>query len=202
MYLDQMLVSCYFQGENCSIADFMFVYDFTFGICNRFNSGKDLFGNESAIRTSGQAGSKNGLQLELYAGSAQLQDKFAMVRGFRVLVFNRTNVYPILEDSGIDVATGQCTNIGVRRTFTNHLPYPFSNCLPSDTTQINWSQNDVLQFMYNNFVQGQYYTTASAWAYAGDWTWNWTVTYSQSMCVKQCFQKFLFRTCGTNLIIF
>jgi hypothetical protein len=195
-YLDQMLLSCTFQGKNCSFDDFMFHYDYVYGLCWRFNMGRDVYGNITSIKTSGQAGFANGLQLELYAGLAQMQEKFVMKRGFRVLVFNRTNVYPIPGDIGIDVSTGQETSIGITRTFTNHLPAPFSNCLQSDITQIDWNQNDALKFMYDNFVTGQYYWTANAWEYAGDWTWNWTVSYSQSICVKLCFQKYLFQKCG------
>jgi hypothetical protein len=192
-----MLVSCLFaETENCSINDFMFTYDFSYGMCFRFNSGRDLFGNTTRIRTSGQVGWRYGLQLELYAGNDEIQERFAMVRGFRIFVFNRSNVYPIPDDIGIDVATGQCTNIGIKRTFYKHLPYPYSDCLSQDITQVNWSENEVLQFMYDNFVHGQYYNTANAWFYAGNWTWNWTVSYSQSMCVKLCFQKYLFQTCG------
>jgi hypothetical protein len=194
--IDQMLLSCRYQNDNCSIDDFTYQYDFYYGLCNRFNMGRGLKGNSSPILTTSQVGWKYGLQLELYAGNAKLQEKFAMIRGFRVLIFNRSNVYPIGQDTGIDVATGQATNIGIRRTFTNRLPAPYSNCLPTDITQIDWSQNSVLQFMHDNFVVGQYYTSTGFWLYAGDWRWNWTVSYSQSICVKLCFQQYLFATCG------
>jgi hypothetical protein len=195
--INQMLVSCTFaQTENCSAVDFMFTYDFTYGMCFRFNSGKNLFGNDTGIRTIGQAGWKNGLQLELYAGKAQLQERFVKMRGFRIFVFNRTNVYPVPEDNGIDAATGLATNIGIRRTFTNHLPVPYSNCLTTDITKIDWSRNEALQFMFNHFVDGQYYNTEAGMSMAGVWIWNWTVSYSQSICVKLCFQKYLFQACG------
>jgi hypothetical protein len=158
--------------------------------------GRNLHGNETIIKKSGQVGLANGLQLELYAGFARIQEKFVMKRGFRVLVFNRTNVYPIPGDIGIDVSTGQETSIGITRTFTNHLPAPFSDCLPSDINKIDWNQNEALKFMYENFVTGQYYWNANSWNYAGNWTWNWTVSYSQSICVKLCHQKYLLRKCG------
>jgi hypothetical protein len=195
-YLDQMLLSCAFQNEPCSIDDFMSHYDFIYGMCWRFNSGMNLKGKHVPIRTSGQVGLKHGLQMELYAGHAELQEKFSMIRGFKVFVFNKTNVYPIAADIGIDVSTGQATNIGIVRSFTNHLPAPFTNCLPTDIKRIDWGQNEILQFMYDNFVSGQFYTNYGFWRYAGNWTWNWTVEYSQSICVKLCFQKHLFPACG------
>jgi hypothetical protein len=174
----------------------MYHYDFYYGLCWRFNSGKALKGNDSRIRTSGQVGWKHGLQLELYTGNAHLQEKFAMARGFRVFVFNKSNQFPVGLDIGVDVGTGRTTNIGIKRTFTNRLSSPYSNCLSDDVTQIDWNQNEVLQFMYDNFVQDQSYLSGGFWRYAGNWTWNWTVSYSQSICVKLCFQKYLFQTCG------
>jgi hypothetical protein len=194
--LDQMLISCKFLAENCSITDFIMKYDFEYGMCWWFNTGRDLFGNATDVHVSGQVGWLSGLRLELYAGHAQLQEKFSNKRGFRLFVFNRSNVNPIPEDVGIDISTGQCTSIGLRRLVTTHLPYPYSNCLPTDITQINWNQNEVLKFMYDNFVSGQYYSTNYAWDYAGEWTWNWTVSYSQTICVQLCFQKYLLETCG------
>jgi hypothetical protein len=80
-----------------------------------------------------------------------------------------------------------------------HLPAPYSSCLPIDISQIDWSKNDVLQFMYDNFVQGQYYYNGGQWF---DWTWNWTVSYSQSICIKMCFQKYLFDQCGKLILFF
>jgi hypothetical protein len=135
--IDQMLISCNYQSKQCSMNDFMYHYDFFYGLCWRFNAGKGLQGNDLPIRTAGQVGWKNGLQLELYAGHAELQERLTLKRGFRVLVFNKSTVFPIADEIGIDVSTGQETNIGIKRTFVNHLPDPFSNCLPTDINQID-----------------------------------------------------------------
>jgi hypothetical protein len=196
--IDQLLLSCRFQGKKCTWRDFFYHYDFDYGLCYSFNMGKDIYGNDTKIRTSGQVGWRNGLQLELYTGHAKLQDKFTAIRGYRVLIFDQSNVYPVADDLGVDIATGMATNIGIRRTFTYHLASPYSNCLQSDISQIDWSKNEVLQFMYDNFVQGQYYTTGGYTTY---WKWNWTVSYSQSICVMMCFQKYLFEQCGMLFLV-
>ncbi len=60
--------------------------------------GKIMAGNSTPTMTSGKVGWRNGLELELYAGHAQLQEKFAAIRGFRILVFNQSNIFPIAED--------------------------------------------------------------------------------------------------------
>jgi hypothetical protein len=194
--LSQLLLSCRFQKQECNLNHFMFYYDFYYGICHRFNFGRTLRGNVTNIRSSGKVGWRYGLQLELYAGHARVQEKFVANRGFRILIFNRTNVYPIGEDFGVNVPTGQETNIGIKRTFSNHLAAPYSNCFPTDISQIDWSQNEVLQFMHDNFVVGQYYWSTHIYVPAGNWTWNWTVSYTQSICIKMCFQMNLFKTCG------
>jgi hypothetical protein len=194
--LSQMLLSCRFQKKECGLGDFMFYYDTYYGLCHRFNFGRTLRGNVTPIRTSGKVGWRYGLQMELYVGRAEIQEKFIANRGFRVIIFNRSNAIPIGEDIGVNIPTGQETNIGIRRTFTNHLSSPYSNCLPTDIAQIDWSQNPVLQFMYDNFIVGQYYWSTDIYIPAGNWTWNWTVSYSQSVCVKMCFQKYLFAMCG------
>jgi hypothetical protein len=194
--IEQMLLSCSFQNKKCYMDEFMYYYDFTYGLCFRFNVGKSANGKDLPIKKSGQVGHRNGLQLELYAGHAKFQDEYSIKRGFRVLVFNRSVLYPVADEIGIDLATGQETSIGIRRIFINHLPAPFSNCLPADTTKIDWTQNEVLKYMHDNFIKGQYYWSTDAWDYAGNWTWDWRVAYSQSKCVKLCSQMYLFQECG------
>jgi hypothetical protein len=160
--------------------------------------GRSSIGEIIPMKTSGQVGWRYGLQMELYSGSIQLQESFATNRGFRIIIINRTNTYPTALDSGVDVLTGFSTNIGITRSFTRHLPPPYTNCLSTDITKIDWNQNEVLKFMYENFVMGQFYISGDGvtYPYAGNWTWNWTVSYSQSVCVKQCFQKYLFEQCS------
>lgn len=34
---------------------------------------------------------------------------------------------------------------------------PYGNCLDNDISNINWNQNDVLQFMYKYLVDGNVY---------------------------------------------
>lgn len=125
----------------------------------------------------------------MFAGDSELQDKFITNRGFRILVFNQSEYYQIALDEGVNVATGQETNIAVRRVFLKHLPSPYGNCLNSDNTKIDWNQNDVLAFMYSNFILNNYYDN-------GNFTHNLTLTYTQFVCLKCCFQKFLLSYCG------
>ena len=101
-------------------------------------------------------------------------------RGFRISVFNYTNYYQIFTENGIDVPVGKKTSIMIKRSFANHLPSPYGNCLDPNVANVNWNANDVLKFMYNNIVANE--------------TFN--LTYTQYLCLKMCFQKYLFQTCG------
>jgi hypothetical protein len=195
--ISQMLISCRFQDADCSMSDFFQYYDFYYGACYRFNQGKDIDGNTINVTKIGQAGAKFGLQMELYAGYATGQEAFITNRGFRVLVFNKSDLNQIAQEVGIDCATGLVTNIAVQRTFSTHLALPYGPCLPTDISQINWNKNSILKFMYNNYFDGTYYSFLPnpVTGYVGA-NWNWTLTYSQFFCLKMCFQKYLFEQCG------
>lgn len=64
--IDSMLISCYFNGDACSSADFYFYYSYEYGNCYIFNYDD---GN-TTLKTVSQSGPTSGLQLELYAGEA------------------------------------------------------------------------------------------------------------------------------------
>jgi hypothetical protein len=66
--------------------------------------------------------------LELFAGDINVQQIFAIKTGYRIVVRNQSSE-PVPIDMGIDVATGQQTNIAISRKFYNKLSEPFSNCV-------------------------------------------------------------------------
>ncbi len=115
----------------------------------------------------------------MYSGSETVQEEYLIDRGFRIIVFNNTNHYQYAEEAGVNVATGMTTNIAVTRTFTYHLSAPYGNCLPNDVTQIDWTQSDVLNFMHKTLIDGN----------------NYSVSYSQFLCVKFCYQKYVKDKC-------
>jgi hypothetical protein len=193
--ISQMLISCRFKDEPCSRNDFMEYFDYYYGLCYRFNQGKNLSGHDSSVASQGIGGIKYGLRLELYAGQAQTQEKYMMARGFRILVFNKSNVNQIAREVGIDVATGLNTNIAVERTLSAHLGAPYGSCLPIDISQLDWKKNDVLKFMYDNLIDGSYYKPIDPNTWLGP-QWTWTLTYDEFFCLKMCFQKYLYENCG------
>jgi hypothetical protein len=66
--INQFIISCSYDKENCDLNKFQWYYDKLLGNCYRFNS---LIGNEnnSDIRRSYKPGKIYGLQLEIYFGN-------------------------------------------------------------------------------------------------------------------------------------
>jgi hypothetical protein len=195
--ITQMLISCRFQDNDCSMNDFFQYYDYYYGLCYRFNQGRNIDGFVINVTKVGQVGVKYGLQMELYAGYAKGQESYIPTKGFRILVFNKSEVNQIAQEVGIDVATGLATNIVVRKTESTFLGAPYSICLPTDINKIDWTKNSVLQFMYDNYIDGSYYAfLPNPVTNIAAPNWKWTLTYSQFFCLKMCFQRYLFAQCG------
>ena len=57
--LDDMLIRCWFNSQDCSAADFEWFYDYTYGNCYKFNSGKNFTGHKIPLKSSVQPGKFN-----------------------------------------------------------------------------------------------------------------------------------------------
>lgn len=82
-FLDQILLSCTYEGKTCNATDFYFYHDYNFGSCYRFNGGpKDPNQTvthqhiSSPIKTLHASGWRNGLRLELYSGDPTIQQQY------------------------------------------------------------------------------------------------------------------------------
>jgi hypothetical protein len=108
--IDEMLVSCTYQGSSCSASDFTFYQSYDYGNCYKFNGG-----NNSTIQTISSAGPGNSFTLELFTGDPS-QEMYVYQRGFYVIVHNQS-YSPIMDYEGVYVGTGAVTNIGIERIF-------------------------------------------------------------------------------------
>ena len=133
--LDDMLISCYFNGIQCNTSNFNWFYSYSYGNCYTFNNPNV---SSNILKTS-KSGPNNGLQLELFAGIPGTQDKFNSDRGFYVAIHDNDRI-PLTYFEGNKVALGSLSDISVSRTFYTRLDAPYSNCrkdltvLPSDST--------------------------------------------------------------------
>ena len=171
-YLYQMLISCQFLNKPCFDTDFSYYHSFEYGSCYSFNSGKDFYNKKVEIQKSDQPGRKFGLQLELYIGDPYIQELYTYIRGIKVIVHNQS--YDPFPEEGVDVAPGQQSNIAISRTFINHLPLPYNDCI-DEINEKNSGRNKVLKALKNIM--------------------NKTV-YSQYYCLQMCTQLFINKSCG------
>lgn len=171
-YMEQMLISCKFQGISCSDKNFTWYHNYHYGSCYRFNSGYDNNSKPVGLKSSTKAGQRDGLQLELYVGDPITQQQFTYKSGVRVIIHNQT-VIPFPEEDGLDAATGQETNIAITKTFVNRLPYPYSSCVQT-LTNSNIHSNRVINLMKNKYDLKQY---------------------DQKTCIKICQQLYIIQVC-------
>jgi hypothetical protein len=73
--LNNMLISCYFNKNQCTLDDFVWSYSYEYGNCYTFNS---RVNETSTIKTINNAGTSFGLVLELFAGP---QDRLSTIKG-------------------------------------------------------------------------------------------------------------------------
>lgn len=125
--LNETLLSCSYNIEECTADDFEWYFDLIYGNCYKFNTGKYRNGSKAPIRKSSKAGSINGLTLELFLHEPTNPFSLSTENGAHVLVHNKSD-FPAFFD-GISVASGTKTNIQIERVFTYHLEKPYSACV-------------------------------------------------------------------------
>lgn len=126
--LNEMLISCSFNGISCDVRNFSLIQNYDNGNCYTFNSGKDANGTSVVIQQTSLSGPNGGgLELELFVGDPDIHDIFNYKNGIHLIIHNQT-FQPLISDEGISVATGIETNVAIKRTFITKLGYPYNEC--------------------------------------------------------------------------
>ena len=68
--IDKFLISCFFGPTSCDESDFTWTYDFLYGNCFRFNSGKGTDESKNGLKKLSKIGFVNGFRLELFLGDS------------------------------------------------------------------------------------------------------------------------------------
>ena len=124
--MQDMLIKCSFVESRCTPEDFQWFYDWDFGNCYRFNSGRNATGHPTPIRTIQRAGRFAGLYLQLFIGRPQQSYLTEITSGVLLLINNQT--LPLSLYEGINAQPGTITNIDVKRVFTYRKDKPHSDC--------------------------------------------------------------------------
>ena len=174
--LDDVLLRCKFNFQNCTSADFLWYFDSYYGNCYIFNSGFNSTGHPVDLKQSSVAGLISGLQLEWYVNFNESL-KYFRYRGMGSGLVLRIDNSSYLTDhnlDGIKVAPGFNTDIAINRAFKFTLPSPYSNC-EIDASSPKTSDSE----LFNLIAQSNY-------------------EYTQQLCFLQCFQKEVIKECGCS----
>lgn len=130
-----VLISCKFEGVECSWENFDWFWSYNYGNCYVFNS-ININASSLEIRS---AGFTNSLTLELFGGFEDLMPIFDVSQGFVVMVYERRQNTDFSDNFKLIMARiGTETNVAINRLLVRKLPKPYSGCdFDSSTSTIN-----------------------------------------------------------------
>jgi hypothetical protein len=175
--LKDMLVSCRFQEQPCTVDDFTQYHNYYYGNCYRFNGGLNALNQKVSIRKTTMPGWRYGLQIELFTGIGGV---LSYNNGFRILIHNQTDIAVFPEEDGINIAPGFLTNVAIERTLTEKLSYPYNDCL-----------DNLFESKYNYLIlkSNTLKTMKNSFNYRN---------YDSNLCIKMCLQKYIIDSCGCS----
>jgi hypothetical protein len=125
--LDDILVDCSFNREECNASDFTWSYDERYGNCYTFNSNFASDGSQVDLKKTSISGSDFGLQLSLYVNIYEELMEYVNNSGAIIRIGN-SSYSTYYSNDGIFVPSGFSTYIRVKREFKSMLPKPYSHC--------------------------------------------------------------------------
>uniref|UniRef100_W5MSJ2 Acid-sensing (proton-gated) ion channel 1c n=1 Tax=Lepisosteus oculatus TaxID=7918 RepID=W5MSJ2_LEPOC len=129
--IEDMLLECKFQGENCTFKNFTPIYT-RYGKCYTFNSGLD--GNP--LLTTLKGGTGNGLEIMLdiqqdeYLPVWGETDETSYEAGIKVQIHSQDEP-PFIDQLGFGVAPGFQTFVSCQQQRLMYLPPPWGDCRSS-----------------------------------------------------------------------
>ena len=168
--LDEILFSCYFNGQKCSSQDFVWEWDPQYGNCYVFNSDFNL----TETRKTFFIGYYYGLKMSFYVGFYQELTNFNSYTsgGLGAVIKIENNTFRRYNSENLHLSTGNEYFLAVERAFKFNLPKPYSNC-EIDNTFTATTNNELINLIKNSPYE-----------------------YTQQMCFAQCFQKQIIKRCG------
>ena len=134
--LTDIIISCSYALIKCNLTqDFQKYYDFHYGVCYRFNSGKNMFGDK--VERKYLSSFRTNLELELYTGFAsQNEDLFSIYHGYTIFITNQTTNSLYMD--GISISPGYSFKIAIKKVIINKKPRPFSACIDDLTSSSSY----------------------------------------------------------------
>lgn len=166
--IEDILISCNFAGNSCWPDEFDWYFDFNYGNCFVFNSGKNQSGHTAEKKFITRTGKLDGFVLELYVGVPDYIQTLDSSIGAVVFIGNDSIALSSMDS--IDVPAGKETNLVIDRLFVKQLNKPYSDCeIVGDDSRI---KSDFIQLILSQ-----------------------NRSYSQHDCYDLCYQKKVIENC-------
>jgi hypothetical protein len=165
------VINCEFVTKLCDLdKDFEPFFDANYGYCVRFNSGKNMKGENVIQKFVSNTGTFNSLDLEIFVGSSiQNTNVFSKKNGLNIFISNSsTNSF---YGEGIQISPGTSTNIILNKYSVIKQSSPYSECI-KDLTSIHSFDSQV----YKKLISSK-------------------SKYNYADCVQMCYQKLLSKNC-------
>ena len=121
--LKELIQVCIFNNYICDIEnDFVWEYNYFYGNCYKFNTGKNQMGNPVPKKYINLNAKYGGLFLVANVGESLLE---TFGKGLHIMIHNST----IKPSTGIDISAGTETSVAIKRTFINKQEKPYSDCI-------------------------------------------------------------------------
>ena len=155
--LNETIIKCLFKFNDCNLdEEFEYYFDEVYGNCFRFNSGKNMKGENVKQKVSYGVGIYNALELELYIGSIdQNENLFSTEHGLNLFITNET--HDSLNGEGINISPGNSYKIIINKYSIIKESYPYSECI-SDLTTIDSYKSDCYKKVFRSNLTKYHYT--------------------------------------------
>ena len=169
--LDYLIITCFFNVIECNLTqDFEYYYDYNYGNCFRYNSGKNMLGETNEKKEISTNAIENCFQLELFIGRTD-QSNNILSTDNGVNLFIEYERIDSLTSEGIRISPGTSNYISFSKNSMTHFPKPYSDCT-SGLDQLESSDNIYFRKIIEN-----------------------NESYTESKCHLICFQKYLGDKC-------
>ena len=170
--LSEMLFLCKIGVSICNESDFEWFYDIFYGNCFKFNSGKNMKGEEIELKVSDSINILENLQIGLFLPKINFENSISSNIGLHIIISNQNFIVDFNE--GFDILTGAESLISISKTVVHQIPKPFSKC----TLDLNEKRTDY-QF-YDEFKKIN-------------------KTYSKRDCESLCLQELIIDKCNCSI---
>ena len=166
--LEDMMPSCSFNKQSCSVDDFQWTFDPWYGNCWLFNAGPRLNFNRLSGITCG-------LRMDFYVNFYEnLTEIHSYNNGLGAMIRIDNSSYMTMynPDEGIRIEPGHATSVSVSRSFKTSLSRPYSNCLIDNETNAGF-HSELFDLIQNSAYK-----------------------YTQPICFLQCQQRIFLLNCN------